>query len=438
MRRSWLKKIVALTMVLIMVMSMAACGKKETGSQAAAPAEPQKEEKVKLRIYADYADEDTKAPYDYAVAELAKEMPNVELELEPSARDDGQKLKTYAQTGNMPDIFQTGVDHINIFKKSNNILQLDPYAAEFKSKLLPAAESLLVHPDGHIYSFPFAGKEYVTLYYNKALFEKYNVKVPTTFDEMKEAIKVFKKYDIIPLSIFAKEKWPCVAFYDVLATRLDPGGILKLNDGKGKASEEAYKKAAEQMVELVNAGLFPKGATNLNYDQAAALFYEEKAAMFINGQWEIEASTNKLGDKVDWMFYPSYDAAAYESGKAAWSGGGSLGGFAVSANTKNPELAAKVAAFIAMKYAECKFTTRGNPFVATEVDKPIVKQLPPMMEKFVQHFPNITSTTGFAWHMGNAKFKAALEDNTQRLLTGTYKAEQFVKDMDKAIEEANK
>src|ERR1700730_3956599 len=39
---------------------------------------------VKLRIYAQYFDNDTKKPYDYAVAELKKAMPNVELVLEPS------------------------------------------------------------------------------------------------------------------------------------------------------------------------------------------------------------------------------------------------------------------------------------------------------------------------------------------------------------------
>lgn len=433
MKKSTLTKILALTLTGSIALSLAGCGKKDTTASSNSS-----DGKVKLKIYADYADEDTKAPYDYAVAELKKEMPNVELELEPSARDDGQKLKTYAQTGNMPDIFQTNVDQINIFKNSKNILELDSYADDFKKKLQNNSENLLVHPDGHIYSFPFAGKEYVVLYYNKELFEKYNVKVPTTYDELMTAVKTFKENNIVPLSIFAKEKWPCVALYDVFASRGDSEGIVKLDKGTGKASEAAYTDAAKEIVELVKAGLVQNGATNTNYDQAASLFYQGKAAMFLNGQWEIEASTKNLGDKVDWMYYPAANAEAYEAGKSTFTGSGSLGGFAVSANTKNKDIAAKVAAFMALKYAECKYTTRANPFVATVVDKPVQKQYPPMMEKLVKQIPNIKNTTAFDWHLTNPKFKAALEDNTQRLLTGTYTADQFVKDMDKAIEEANK
>lgn len=435
MKSTLLKKTLAITLTAVMSLSLAACGKSSNNDSASNT----KDGKTKLKIYVDYADEDTKVPYDYAVAELKKEMPNVELELEPMARDDGQKLKTYSQTGNLPDIFQISIDSMNIFRKSNNILKLDDYAADFKSKMQPNSENLLVHPeDGHIYAFPFAGKEYVVLYYNKEIFEKNGVKVPTNFEELNAAVKTFNEKGIIPLSIFAKEKWPCVSLFDIFATRFDPEGIVKLDQGKGKASEDAYKKAAEEVVTLVKNGLLPKGATNLNYDQAAALFYEGKAAMFLNGQWEIEASTKKLGDKVDWMYYPAPDSAAYEASKSAWSGGGSLGGFSVSPNTKDKELAAKVASFMALKYAECRYTQRANPFVATKVTKPIEKEYPPMMKKLSEQIPNIKHTTGFAWHLTNPKFKAALEDNTQRLLTGTYSADQFVKDMDKVIEEANK
>lgn len=434
MKKSMLTKTLALALTGALAVGFMGCGKTEDNSTSSAT----KDGKTKLKMYVDYADEDTKAPYDYALAALKKEMPDVEIDMEPSARDDGQKLKTYAQTGNMPDIFQVGVDQINIFKNSNNILQLDKYSDDFKKKLQPNSENLLVHPDGHVYAFPFAGKEYAVLYYNKDVFAKYNVKVPTTYDELMTAVKTFKSNNIVPLSIFAKEKWPCVALFDMFATRMDGQGIMKLDAGKGTTSETAYSNAAKEIVDLVKAGLIQNGATNTNYDQAASLFYQGKAAMFLNGQWEIEASTKNLGDKVDWMYIPAPDAASYETGKTAWSGGGSLGGFAVSANTKNKDVAAKVASFMALKYAECKYTQRANPFVATVVDKAVEKQYPAMMDKLAKQIPNVKTTTGFDWHLTNAKFKASIEDNTQRLLTGTYSADQFVKDMDKTIKEATK
>jgi raffinose/stachyose/melibiose transport system substrate-binding protein len=293
-----------------------------TEEAAAAP-----EKAVKLRIYAQYSDDDTKLPYDYAVAELKKEMPNVELELEVQAQDDGQKLKTYAATGNLPDIYQAGTDIISTFKKSGNILELDQYADlyDFKSKMYPSTMNTLISEDDHIYAYPYAGNEFMLLYYNKELFEQNNVKVPTTYDELMTAVQTFTQAGITPLALFAKEKWPTVALYDVFATRVEPQGILKLQSGEASPSDPAYKQAAEQIYNLVQAGLLPDGATNLNFDQAASLFYEGKAAMFLNGQWEIATSTEKLGDKVDWMYFPGVDAASYEANKYAFVGGGNPG-----------------------------------------------------------------------------------------------------------------
>lgn len=445
--RKWTLALISATMV----MGLAACGSSNdnkeqntanTGNQAAgnnaaaanagASTNSSSTEPVKLRIYAQYADEDTKGPYDYAVAELKKAMPNVELELDVQAQDDGQKLKTYAATGNLPDIFQAGLDIISTFKKSGNILELDKYADDFKAKIQPSAMNTLVTDDGHIYAFPYAGNEVAMLFYNKDLFAANNVKVPTTYDEMMAAVTAFNAKGITPLALFAKEKWPTVALYDMFASRNDPAGITKLDKGEAKASDPAYKTAAEEIVKLVKAGMLPKGATNLNYDQAAALFHEGKAAMFLNGQWEIDASTKALGDKLGYMYVPAADAAAYESSKLTFSGGGGPGGYAVNPQTKDPELAAKVAAFISLKYAEFKFTQRGTPMVATKVDAPIVNKFPPVMEQLSKDIPNM-KTTAFSWGLSNPKFKAAIEDAAQSLMTGGYSPDDFVSDVDAAI-----
>jgi raffinose/stachyose/melibiose transport system substrate-binding protein len=434
-----MKKALTIILSASLAASLTACSTTETkpaeqaGGKTDAPAASSG--KTKLRIYAQYADEDTKSPYDYAVAELKKEMPNVELELEVQAQDDGQKLKTYAATGNLPDIFQAGLDQINTFKKSNNILPLDEYVDKFKfkDKMHNSALNTLYAPDGKVYAFPYAGNELVLLYYNKEIFEKNGVKVPQTFDEMMTAVKTFQSKGITPMSLFAKEKWPCVALFDIFASRYTTQGITAIDQGKAKPSDPAYKQAAQNVIDLVKAGLLPKGATNLNYDQAAALFHEGKAAMFVNGQWEIEAATKALGDKVGYMYYPAPDTASYEKNKLAFSGSGGPGGYAVSANTKDKELAAKVASFISLKYAEYKYTQRANPIVATKVEKAIEKKYPPLMEQLSKDIPNITSTTAFAWGLSNPKYKAALEDAAQNLMTGTYTADQFVKDLENAV-----
>lgn len=397
--------------------------------------EPDKTEPVTLRIYAQYADDDTKVPYDYAVEQLKIAYPHITLELEVQAQDDGQKLMTYAATGNLPDIYQVALAQIENFKTSGNIMVLNDVAEKtgFKDKVFESAKNILYNQDGNIYAFPYAGNEYVVWYYNKSLFEQYNVKVPTTFDELLTATQTFKSNGITPMSLFGSEGWITAAFYDALVTRWDGGGIAKLDDGKGKPSEEAYVNAAKMMNQLVQAGLFQDGVTSSNYDQASELFLNGKAAMFLNGQWYMTDATNALGDKVDWMFYPSYDAASYESGKGVWSGGGAAAGYAVNPNSKHAELAAEVAAFIAEKYCEAKVMYRGTALVALDVDVTPEVEFPPMMKKLEETIPNIRSITKFDWHLTNATFKTSLEDQTKYLLVPDYTPDEFIKELGNSL-----
>lgn len=431
--------------LMLMMLTLAGCGSTSEAPDATKDAGAVVEDKnddaeiITLKIYAQYSDDDSKVPYDYAVKELAKSYPNVLLDLDIQAQDDGQKLQSYAATGNLPDIFQVGTSQIETFKESGNILVLDDYVKStgFGDKVLQSAENLLWNEDGHAYAFPYAGNELVLLYYNKDLFDKHNVKVPETYEELKTAIQIFNQNDIVPLSVFAKEKWITTSLYDVFATRLEPQGIKKLDKGNGMASEEAYTLAAERLHELVEMGLLADGSTNLNYDQAAALFYEEKAAMFINGQWEIAASTEKLGDKVDWMFYPTFPENP--DAKYAFAGGGAPGGYAVSPYSEHKELAAEVAAFISEKYCEAKYLYRANPLLAVKIDPSLepINPYPPMMQKLSEALPEITSTTAFAWGLSNPQFKVLIEDQSQFLLTEDYSAEEFIKELDKGLERMN-
>ena len=393
------------------------------------------EEEATLRIYAQYSDDDTKVPYDYAVEQLTIAYPNVKLELEVQAQDDGQKLMTYAATGNLPDIYQVALAQIENFKESGNIMVLNDVAKStgFTSKVFDSAQNILYNEDGNIYAFPYAGNEYVVWYYNKAIFEKYGVEVPTTYDELLAAIKTFNENDITPMALFGSEGWITSAFYDVLATRWDAGGIAKLDDGQGLASEDAYKNAADMMHTLVEAGIFQDSVSTTNYDQASEMFLNGEAAMFLNGQWYMTDATTALGDDVDWMYYPSYDAASYEAGKMAWSGGGAAAGYAVNPNSEHAQLAAEVAAFISEKYCEAKVMYRGTPLVALNVDAQPETEFPAMMQKLQGILPDITSITKFDWHLTNATFKTALEDQTKYMLVTDYTPDEFITEVENSL-----
>ncbi len=388
-------------------------------------------EKVTLSIYTQYADDDTKVPYDYAVEQLAIAYPNVELNLIVQAQDDGQTLKTLAATGQLPDIYQASTDIINTFRESNQIMVLNDVAAStgFLDKLYEANTNLAYAEDGNIYAFPFSGQEYVLWYYNKAVFAANGLEVPTTYDELLHCIEVFKGAGITPIALFGQEGWITSAAYDVIATRYTEGGIKALDEGTANITDEAYVSAANMLEKLVAAGLFQDSVTTTNYDQASELFLSGQAAMFINGQWYIEDATKTLGDDVDWMFYPAQDAASYEAGKAVFSGGGSSSGFAVNPDSANAALAAEVAEFITEKYCEAKVMYRHNPLVALNTGAEPDSALPAMMQKLSDTLPSVTATTKFTWGLTNSTFNDAIQSESQGLVSGQFSAQEFIDDI---------
>ena len=393
-------------------------------------------EKVTLSIYTQYADDDTKVPYDYAVEQLKEAYPNVELNLVVQAQDDGQTLKTLAATGQLPDIYQASTDIINTFRESNQIMVLNDVAQStgFLDKLYEANKDLAYAEDGNIYAFPFSGQEYVLWYYNKAVFEENGLEVPETYEDLLNCIEVFKSKGITPLALFGQEGWNTAAAYDVVATRYTAGGIKALDEGTASITDQAYADAAKTLEELVAAGLFQDSATTTNYDQASEMFLSGQAAMFINGQWYIEDATAALGDDVDWMFYPAADAASYEAGKSVFSGGGSASGFAVNPDSENAELAAEVAEFITEKYCEAKVMYRHNPLVALDTGKEPDSEYPAMMQKLSDTLPSITATTKFTWGLTNSTFNDGIQSESQGLVSGQFSAEEFIEDLTDIME----
>ena len=390
--------------------------------------------KKTLTLYTAYYGEDVLV-LDYAIQKLKELHPYIEIEIEPEIQDDGLKLKSYAATGQLPDIFRVTESTIEIFKKSNNIFPLNEYIHEeyITSLMHNSYKHTVLDEDGNIYAIPYLGQDIVLWYYNKEIFEKYNLEVPTTFKELEEVITVLKKHDIIPLSIFAKEKWPTATLYDLLVTRLEPRGIKKLAEGRASMDDPAYSMAAETLSHLVNIGLVDSKATSMNYDEAAQLFYEGKAAMFINGHWEIPYATKALGDKVDYMYPPSYSELSYEESKYIFSGGNGISGLAVSSDTKDPQLAVRVAYILTYFMAEGRYIISGNPISPYIYHTEPVEPFPPMTERLLKDMDFIELNSSFSWSLRDANMKYVIENQTQKLIVPSYSVDRFSKEIQNVI-----
>lgn len=416
---------------VLVIVTMVTCAALAGGSREAAP---DMDEGITLRIYAQYSASDERAAYDYAAAAMKKLMPEVTLELEIMAQDDDQKIKTYAATNNLPDIFVVTPALKAVFKESNLLLNLDPYIAEtgLKDKLLPSTIPMLVDDDGSVWAVPNVGQWIATLFYNKELFDRHGVTPPRNYEEMLAAVRTFRANDVLPLALFAQEKWPGVQLLDTIVTRHDPRGLLAVDTGEARITDPVYRRAAEKFAELVAAGLISRDAFNTNYDQANSMFMSGRAAMIQNGAWGMSMYGEAMGDNVGILYYPYADAGT--EGRVRWnmSGGGLNQAFAVSASTKHPDVAGRFAALFALKFAEGRVVKVADP-------NPIMRNAPQpesgyneVQLQFVKDSANFQTMTTFPWGLTDPAFKVAVEDFTHSLLAGAITVDQFIANVDNA------
>ena len=208
--------------------------------------------------------------------------PNVTIDYQIVDHDAlQQKLVTMAQTGTLPDMFWwNGQLIVDSYNKTKSVLDLSPYLdGAFKSTLVDGALTNMTTADGKIVAFP-ANMEVQGWVFNKALFDKYGLAIPTTFDELKKAVPVFKKNNVPTIAYGSKEGWAVWGFEHWL----DLWGIWQQADAVFKehtlkAVDADFRKAYAAEAELYSLGAFPADNSTMSFDQAVSLFNAGKAAM---------------------------------------------------------------------------------------------------------------------------------------------------------------
>ena len=435
-------KLLCLLIALMLTMSLAACGSKSSNEDSQKPAGESKEgskvetskegsaeepaeKNVTLRIYSYYSD-DAKIAFDQTVEYMKKIMPNVTIELEQRVDADETKLKTFAAVGNMPDIFESWGSVIRTFQKSGDIAMLDDALGEysFLDRVVDSVKPTLYDEDGHCYAVNATPPTNALIYYNSKVFEENGVKVPENYDEFLTAVKKFSAKGIIPLALFAQEKWPGVQLYDLLVTRFEPKGYKGIEKGETDITDPAYKKAAKRLAELVDAGLISKSAFSTNASQAFELFKTGRAAMIVNGSWYLSECAT-YGDHIGYLDNPLADPADVKATMGNRSGGNSIGMWSVAAKSKHLNIAIEACMNWAIENARARIVKLGYPNTLTEEVKP-EKPRAAIQEKYSESLSKVVTTTCFPWMLENNEFKTALEESVENLIAGGYTADEFI------------
>lgn len=198
-------------------------------------------------------------------------------------------LMTKLNNGECADIFcnQAGqFDIVTQMDVEKNAAPLSDEAWAATVDPLAAAETSV---NGVLYGQPIQDVSAVwAIAYNKKIFEKLNLKVPTTWEEFKAVCEAIKADGVIPVYEAVSDGWHHVLWFCEMGPVIEknePGTVAKLNNNEMKlADSPTALKLVEQIKEMVDLGYWGDNYMANEYANAAGAIASGEYAMTIANQ----------------------------------------------------------------------------------------------------------------------------------------------------------
>jgi ABC-type glycerol-3-phosphate transport system substrate-binding protein len=196
--------------------------------------------------------------------------------------------------------------------------------------------------DGRRYGLPFDGDTHV-LYYNRAVFERYGLAPPNTWDEYDNAARVITEGSnrTVYGAVVEGQQVPMILGCSFINRLAGYGGVLVGPDGKPKLDSDEAHAALRHLVTVAPYAL--PTPLQIGFDQANSAFLSGQAAML--DTWTdlgLKAQDPKSSKIVDeWGVVPLPVGGRNTAHRTALDAGFGLG---VSSASKDPAVAA---AFVA-------------------------------------------------------------------------------------------
>ena len=236
--------------------------------------------------------------------------------------------------------------------------------------------------DGQIYAVPL-NIAAACAFYNTEMFESAGVAVPTNWDEMLDACEKLQAAGYTPISISAGTAW-CLSMVAGYLCEMEGMDLAALADGSASWTDGKLESAATKLVEL--SQYFQKTAAGDTNDVATANFYNEEAAILIQGSWaiaQINGSNPDFESKCGVFQFPGVERVIAKSDSLA-----------MSSSTKSPEACVALMKYFTDETAQ-KYTAEvGGKIPVTNVEYD-VSVAPKQLSYVMDVFSGAKGTFGF-------------------------------------------
>ena len=248
----------------------------------------------------------------YLVPYIHEQFPDKDIEF-IAGNNDTDLYSYYNEHGELPDIITvrrySGTDAIDL---KDELLDLSSY--DIVSEYYNYALQYYYNSDNSINWLPVCGIPQ-TIIANKTLFDRYDIKIPTNYEEYAEACDKFYELGIKPYSMDLGEDWSnheivqagAIDFFTSIK------GIKWRNEAESASglisfNDESWTKVFEQVNQFIKDSHFTVDDLNVNEDDGWTAFVNKESAMY-HGTPEIlkYSETDMGGDELIRLPYFSQD-----------------------------------------------------------------------------------------------------------------------------------
>ncbi|HBE76725.1 MAG TPA: ABC transporter substrate-binding protein [Firmicutes bacterium] len=300
-----------------------------------------------------------------AFADALYKKLGIKLEVEKLPDEQGvQVIRTRLAVNEVPDIllYYSGA---NMRQISPEQFFVDLSKEPWVNNLVPVVKNV-VSANGKIYGSPNNSMPLGGVVYNKKIYSKLGLKVPTTWKEFLDNCEKIKAAGVVPVCYSFKENWTAqllnlIGWYEIEKKHPDAAKLINTNKLK-MADIPEYVGDFRKLSELREKGYINKDYLAVTFDNAQKMIANGDAAMYLMGSWIVDTLSANYPDKINDLggFALPSDDGKY-NGVTVWASQAIY----IPKESKNVALAKKVLEFWASKEGQAAFfkvqKTNGAP-----------------------------------------------------------------------------
>jgi len=389
-----MKKVLAMLLALMMVISLAACGQKDSSktqedktpqqdktTEDETPSEPDEQPEEEnpyagktLTFMMSMSDSNaTDAYYAQIAAFEEKYGCTVEVEAIPGG-DEGENLKRVRlATGNLADIYMMSIgSKFSEFDPENNALDIS--GEPWVNNIAEGYRKVGTYPDGGTYITPSDTSNAAGVIYNTKIFADLKLEIPKTWDEFLACCETIKNAGITPIAApYAKTTNTQIPFLMnyFYVQKEDPDFAEKyLNQEIELSDSKAFVRGLQKLYDVADKGYINDDNLATGMDECAIMMGEGTAAMMIIRTNILSTMENNCPEAIaDMDFFPLPDVDPEGRGICYWM----PMGYVINREAKEPELAKKWCEFVTSQEgidAYCSVVNPAGTFMVNNVTMP--------------------------------------------------------------------